>query len=485
MKINRAVFVNPFPYYAAGINEATVYPPLGLAYFASFLRQKGLECKVIDANILAKTNAAVLADIEEFDPQLVGISTNVVTAQAGEELAKMIKQKHPEKIVVFGGPYATNVVEKLLTRSGADCIIRGEGEMTLLEFVEKGGDVTSIKGVSYLKNGKLINNPDAGKIQELDQLPYPAYDLLPPLSMYHSRSRYTPMAPMMMTRGCPHGCIFCSSAHTANNIMGAAVRKRSPENIVGEIRMLYEEHGVRQIDFLDDNFSQDMDYANNVMDAIIESRLPVVYNFQNGLRADKLDEPLIIKMKKAGVIKVGIGIESGEQAIVDLAKKSLNLERVRSAIKLLRKHGIIVIGFFMLGLPGETAKTMEKTIQFAKETNPHMANFSVVLPLPGTELYRMVEAADAFVKDDTTAGAMTGFYSQMFYYEMGDVKPDLVFKYQKKAYNEFYFRPTKMLDLMTTIQSWNEFKWTLDSAKNISKAIFAVPLGKKAAPAGH
>ncbi|MFH0955516.1 MAG: radical SAM protein [Candidatus Micrarchaeota archaeon] len=484
MKINRAVFVNPYPYYAAGINEATAYPPLGLAYFASFLAKKGVKCRVIDANILAKSNESVLAEIEEFKPQLVGISTNVVTAQAGEELAKMIKQKDPKTIVVFGGPYATNVVEKLLNRSGADCIIRGEGEMTLLEFVKKGGNVSTIKGVSYLKKGRLISNPDAEKIQNLDELPYPAYDLLPPLSMYHSRSRYTPMAPMMMTRGCPYGCIFCSSAHTANNIMGAATRKRSPKNIVGEIRMLSKKYGVRQIDFLDDNFSQDMEYANKVMDAIIKADLGVVYNFQNGLRADRLDEPLIIKMKKAGVVKVGIGVESGEQAIVDAAKKSLNLEKVRTAIGLLRKHGIIVIGFFMLGLPGETAKTMEKTIRFALETNPHMANFSVVLPLPGTELYRMVEKADAFVKDDTTAGAMTGFYSQMFYYKMGEVTPELVFKYQKKAYNEFYFRPSKLLDLMTTIQSWNEFKWTLNSAKNIAAAIFKMPFGK-AASAEH
>lgn len=484
MKISKALFVNPFPYYAAGINEATVYPPLGLAYFASFLEKKGIDCRIIDANILEKTNDVVLKEIEEFDPELIGISTNIVTAKAGEELSVSIKEKHPEKIVVFGGPYATNVVEKLLSRSKADCIIRGEGEMTLLEFVEKGGNVQDIRGVSYLKGGKLFNNPDAGKIQNLDELPYPAYNLLPPLVKYHSRSRRSPMAPLMMTRGCPHGCIFCSSAHTATNIMGAVVRKRSPENIVGELKLLSEEFGVKQIDFLDDNFSQDMQYAEEVLDAIIAAKLDLVFNFQNGLRADRLNENLIVKMKKAGVIKVGIGIESGDQKIVDLAKKSLTLDRVRESIALLRKHGIIVIGFFMLGLPGETAATMEKTIRFAKETNPHMANFSVVLPLPGTELYRMVEQANAFVKT-TDDGANTGFYSQMFYYQWGEITPELVFKYQKKAYDEFYFRPEKIVDLLTTIRSWDELKWTLNSAKNIAGAIFTLPFGKKTAMAGH
>lgn len=474
MDISRTVFVNPFPYYAAGINEATVYPPLGLAYFAAWLRKKGVESRVIDANILEKTNDVVFGEIAEFDPQLIGISSNIVTAQAGEELAKMIKEKYPNKLVVFGGPYASNVVEKLLTRSGADCIIRGEGELTLLELVEKGGAFETIRGVSYLKDGKLIQNPEAAKIQNLDDLPFPAYDLLPPLNLYRSRSRYTPMAPMMMTRGCPFGCIFCSSAHTANSVFGNAIRKRSPENIVSEIRMLSEQFGVRQIDFLDDNFSHDMIYAEKVMDAIIDAQLPVVFNFQNGLRADRLNEKLISKMKKAGVIKVGIGIESGDQHIVDLAKKSLVLERVRDSIKLLRKHGIIVIGFFMLGLPGETKESMEKTIQFAKETNPHMANFSVVLPLPGTELFRMVEEANAFVKN-VEDGAHTGFYSQMFYYKWGDITPELVFQYQKKAYNEFYFRPLKIMDLLSTIQSWNELKWTLSSAKNISQAI-KIPL---------
>jgi hypothetical protein len=109
-----------------------------------------------------------------------------------------------------------------------------------------------------------------------------------------------------------------------------------------------------------------------------------------------------------------------------------------------------------------------------------MANFSVVLPLPGTELYRMVEEANAFVKT-TDDGANTGFYSQMFYYKWGKLTPKLVFKYQKKAYDEFYFRPQKILDLMTTIRSWEELKWTLNSAKNIAGAIFKLPFSKKTA----
>ena len=465
VKIKKAVFVNPFPYYAKGINEATMYPPLGIAYLASVVEAQGVEAKIIDANVLQMPNDVVFEQIEKFNPDLVAISVNVVTSRAGVELAKVVKRKL-KKIVMLGGPHATVSPETILVESKADCVVRQEGEATIAEIIDRNGVFAGIDGVTYMKKGKIINNGDRALIDDLDTIPFPAYHLLPKLKNYKSKARKFPIGSIISSRGCPYACIYCNKS-----IFGFKFRSRSPENVVEEIELLVNKYGARQIDILDDNFTLNIENAEKVLDLIIEKKMDIAINLQNGVRADRLTRRLVKKMRQAGVVKVGLGIESGSPRMLKVMKKSLVLSKVVKAIEWFRSEGIVVTGFFMIGLPSETEASMRKTIDFAKKANPHFANFSIVVPLPGTELYEMVKEKEGFTKT-VDSGLETGFLSSSFYYRFDNLAPETILKYQRMAYSEFYFRPSKALEVIFTLRSFNEMMWTINTGVNVMKGVF-------------
>ena len=466
LQYKKIAFVCPYPYYARGINEATLYPPIGLASVAAYLEKAGAQCIIIDANVTEDKPNQILEQLKQFQPDVVGIQMNVVTAQAGIELAKFIRDDalfSPK--VVLGGPFATSKHERLLNDTNAFAIVRGEGEHTFLELCQ-GIDLKTIPGLSFKDaDGKLITTKDRELFPDINEFPYPAYHLLHDLRRYRARSRKTPFAPIFTSRGCPFRCTFCNA-----NIFGKEFRARSPENVIGEIDMLVQKYGVRQIDIIDDNFSEDVPRAEKIIDLIISRNYNISINFQNGLRADRLTRELVHKMKLAGVYKLGIGIESANAKIRNKIKKGLDLKHVENAITWCREEGIITIGFFMLGFHDDTEETMQETINFAIKLNPSLANFSLVVPLPGTELYEQVKVNNWFTKS-IEDGSVTGYYSDNFYYTTPNLKQETVLEYQKKAYREFNFRPTKVLDILSDMKSINEIKWTVQAALPLLKRI--------------
>lgn len=239
---------------------------------------------------------------------------------------------------------------------------------------------------------------------------------------------------------------------------------RSASNVMTEIELLVGRYNVKQIDILDDNFTLYVARAERIFNEVIKRKIRVLFNFQNGIRADCLTPKLVKIMKRAGVYKAGIGIESGDPGIQKIIKKSLSLARVKRAVKMLRHEGILVVGFFMIGIPGENRDTIEKTIRFAIDVNPHIANFSVVVPLPQTELFDMVKQGGKFLTP-LHQGANTGYYSGDFSFEYGDLNPEFIRTYAAYAYRKFYFRPSKMFDIITSIKSPGELRWMVDTAK--------------------
>lgn len=468
--MKKITLVNPYPTYAKGVNEATVYPPLGIASIAAVLEKEGYECTIIDANILQLPNEEVLKQIEAYDPDFVCISTNIATALAGNALSFEIKKRFNKK-VIMGGVQASSVTERTLKNSLADVVVTGESEETVLELVRKECNPHGVVGLAYLEGEQVVYTGKRPLIEKLDDLPWPAYHLLPPLKLYKSRSRKSPVAPLFTTRGCPYQCIFCSSS-SKKSIFGPQFRVRSPENVVGEIEYLAHTFGVKQVDILDDNFTLDMKRAERICDLLIAQNNKVLINLQGGVRADRLTRDLVFKLKKAGTYKAGIGIESGDQQILNRAKKALDLEQAKQAITWFREAGILIYGFFIFGLPGENEITMQKTIDFAKEANPHIANFNGCLPLPGTELYDIVEKEGRFIRP-MIDGVETGYQGGVYSYEIGAVNQELINTYLKKSFREFYFRPSKMIELIRiSLSSRGEFKWTLDATLSIVKNLF-------------
>jgi anaerobic magnesium-protoporphyrin IX monomethyl ester cyclase len=457
------IFINPYSYYASGTNEATVYPPLGLCYIASVLEKNGFESKIIDANVLKMENEKIIDIISSYNPDLVGIYTNIVSARAAIELGKMIKEFNSKITTVAGGPLATTLPEKFA--SVFDIVVRGEGELTLLEF-NKHMKLKGIDGITFSCNGKIFHNKNRNLIENLDTIPFPAFHLLEPnLKKYKCRARKKPVAPILTSRGCPYQCIYCNKS-----IFGHSFRARSPENVMSEIQHLVDNYKIKQIDILDDNFTLDPRRAEVICDMIIERGYNIAINCQNGVRADRLSEELVGKMKKAGVFKVGIGIESGDKDILKIMKKQLDLEKVKEAIRMFRKNGITTYGFFIFGLPGDTPASMQRTIDFAKEANPTIANFCIAIPFPGTEMFEIVKREGRFLQN-MEDGIFSGFYDGEIFFETKETKKEDVIEFYKKAYKEFYFRPGKIMDIVSSARSLGEVSWMLEAAISTSRSV--------------
>lgn len=456
-QIKKIIFIGPYPYYARGINQATLYPPLGVAYLSAVLEKQNIECKIIDAAVFKKSDQEIVREIQVFNPDIIGITSNIITAKAVLELGQKLRKKFPHKLIIYGGPYATAYPETILKKTGGNVVVRGEGETTIVDLIHNLNNLQAVKGISYRIGQKVFHNPSRELIEDLDTIPFPAFHLLPDFKYYRSRSRKTPIGFLMSSRGCPYHCIYCNS-----NIYGKIFRPRSPANVLTEIELLVGRYGVKQIEVLDDNFTLDMVRAEKIFDEVLKRKIKVLFNFQNGIRADRINLRLVKKMKKAGVYKATIGVETGDPRIQKIIKKSLDLKKVLYASKILRKEGILVFCSFMIGLPGETRESLQKTIDFAIKVNPQVANFMVVVPLPQTELYKMIETEGRFTKQ-IDFGSDTGFYTDNFYYEIGDVNQKLVHEYTAKAYQQFYFRPSKILDSLLAIRSYKEFIWTMGS----------------------
>ncbi|HAW60516.1 MAG TPA: hypothetical protein DCW86_03520 [Actinobacteria bacterium] len=388
------------------------YFPIGLGYLATVLRDAGHQVKIYDAEhspravYLSYTTRAERYDaflkaihdpehgvwqeasdvVREFQPDLVGLSVMTVKYAAALRLAKLCKEFDENIYVVMGGPHPTIQPEKVLNDSPVDFVVRGEGEKALLELVESlgsDGDFTKVKGLSYKKNGEFIHNELSQVIQSLDDIPFPARELLHRVETYSSED----MGLMMTSRGCPFQCTYCST----RSMWGRRVRFRSVDNVVEEIKHIMSTYGVRQITFEDDSFTVDRERALELCDRMKSEGIDVSWSVIT--RIDLIDDELLAKMKRAGCNHVRIGVESGSERVLKGIKKGITPEQIRKGAELLRKHRLYWSAYFMIGLPMEEREDILASLRLMGEINPTYATLSVYTPYPGTELFdRVVKA---------------------------------------------------------------------------------------------
>ncbi|UCH93746.1 MAG: B12-binding domain-containing radical SAM protein [Candidatus Aminicenantes bacterium] len=465
---SRTILINPYP-GGTGLNEATVLPPLGLGYIAAVIEQHGGKVQIIDANLEGLETNAVL---ERISPgvRLIGIYVNSFNYNAVSDLARGIHIKYPDVVVVLGGPLPSASPRDVLDNIICNGVVRGEGEFSLLKIREnlaRGSQAfdREVPGaVFYDEKKQLIMNP-VERIRNLDILPFPAYHLFPPLKNYKVRSRQTPTAAIITSRGCSQQCIFCSK-----DVFLDKVTFRSAENVLEEIDFLVEHYGVRQVDILDDNFMQKISRVQEILDGLIERDYGISVNLQSGVRTEKLDDAILNKMKKAGFYKIGFGIESADEKVLKIARKNLNLEKARQAVHSAKTHGFEVYGFFIIGLPGETEAAFQRTLNFAREVDFDIANFCMAIPFPGTELYNMVKDKGKFLVD-TTKNINEGFYAGNVFYEYEGIKAEDILRRYKRAYKEFYTLKRR-IRILLKIRSIHEIVWLWDSFKFVMKGLF-------------
>jgi len=469
--MSKIVLINPYPEYARGINEAIATPPLGLAYLAAVLEKNNHQVQIIDANIL-RINSKMIARSFVFKPELIGISVDIINYKEAMECAAAFKSCYPDAAILFGGPYCSSLAGSILEKtSSVDAIVIGEGEKTLLEIAGASGNkniFVNIKGVAYRDEIQVICNEPRPLIENLDELPFPAYHLLPRLNIYRTRSRARPVGYIITSRGCPYKCTFCN-----RNIFGDSWRPHSVNRVIAEIEYLVKRYGIRQLSILDDNFTFDMNRARQILVLLRKRNFKLRIILHNGVRIDRMDEDLLLKMKEAGVFNIRFGIETANPDIQKRVRKTIDLRRAISLTKTARSLGIVTYGYFIIGLPGDSAKTMRQTIEFSINMNPHFANFSICMPFPGTEIFEEIKKRGNFL-EDVENGLDIGFFGGKVFFRLDSMEPQEISAYFREAYKKFYLRPVKLIDVLSTIRSIGELRWLCKVLKDTLKISFGI-----------
>jgi len=375
--IKRILLINPpYPF------EEHPSPPFGLMSLAAYLIEKGYEVKIEDYIIENCSAERFKYIIDDFRPDVIGATAVSMTVKKSLSILKEYRQISPGIITVMGGPHATFDSAGVLNSGDIDFVVRGEGEITftvLLEAISECKNPSAVKGISYIKDGKVYNTSDRELIEDINILPYPARDLVT-LSKY--RAMDLPIN-MITSRGCPHSCIFC----LGRKMVGSRLRYYDTERVVDEFEML-SKMGFSQINISDDLFTSNKKRCIAICNGIISRGIKQVWTAF--ARVDTISEDLLYKLKEAGCNILCFGIESGNQEILDRVKKKITLDKCRLAADMCKKAGITPLASYIIGLPGETKKTMRNTFEFAQNLGMGYG-VHILSPFPGTEVREKAE----------------------------------------------------------------------------------------------
>lgn len=371
-------------------------PPLGISYLGAAAKKAGHQVKLIDMRLSSSRMNYFKKTFRSFKPHLVGVSATSFAYPGAKEVFAVTKQLSSRTLTILGGPHAAIVGNLLIKDKNLDMLAIGEGEeliVELLEYLAKKKNFRGIKGLVFKdKRGRVITNPPRPFNRKLDALPFPQLNLLP-LKKYRVRGVLT--LPIMTSRGCPFGCIYCVSYKT----MGKLFRARSYQNVVDEIEMLVKKYQVYNFTILDDNFTIDPQRTVDICQEIIRRNLKINWQCDQGIRADRADYRVYKAMKASGCQLVAIGVENPDPAVLRKMNKGETIQEIKKSIKAAKKAGLVVKCFFIIGCPGDNLKLVKKSIRFFKEMDIDLPRYSMMTVYPGSALWDWVEKHGRFVTD--------------------------------------------------------------------------------------
>lgn len=422
------------PYYA---EEQALLPPLGLLCIAGYLLEAAPrhEVRVLDMPVLEMDQQGLGLFLQSFQPEVVGINclTNLLCDTL--ETARTVKRTCPEVPVVLGGYHVQLFPLETLRKKEVDAAVLGAGEVPfkeLLDGVEATGDIPRLPGV--LTNAATLGeiSQEIRTVEDPDRLPFPARHLTPYGRYYSATSIASPTTLAMTSFGCPFRCIFCNTSRIQKIVA------RSPHRVAEEFASCID-LGIREIAVLDENFTINRDRVMVLTEEIRRRGLDVLWSIKS--RVDHVDAELLRALHGAGCYSIHFGVESGDEDILKRVRKDITPDQVHRAFRLCQDEGLQTTAAFMLGFPGETREQVQRTISFALELDPNYAQFSVAIPLPGTELYRMAfeqglfleDHWQAFAQDPTPSFRPPGWNAIFSAEELHDLL--------EEAYRRFYLRP--------------------------------------------
>ena len=380
----KIVLVDP-PGVQEGLN-------VGLGYIVSSLVNAGHDGKVLDLNNSSICEGAWIKMIREYDPRVIGFSIKNATYFKAVEIAGKIKKLFPGIVLVAGGPYVTLAGNDFFKDAPFfDYAILGEGEKVfpeLCDTIASGGKV-NIKGV--ISRNSTQKEADPVFVEDLDDLDPPTYELFENFEDTMSKSRY----PVITSRGCPYNCIYCSVCA----ISGRKWRTRSIQKVIEEITEAEKKHAIKGFEILDDNFTLDVERAKKFCRTLIKEKVDLPWSCPNGIRTDRIDDELAELMMQSGCDLVMVGVESADEEVFNQIDKGETLADIGNGIKTLKKAGIRVGGYFIIGLPGDSLEATKKSVEFARKNGLEPAHFNMLAPYPKTRMWNWIQENGRMLED--------------------------------------------------------------------------------------
>lgn len=435
------------------------WPPLDLTIIAGLLRKNGIESDILDANASMIKIGDVKSKIKAASPDLVLFSTSTSTIGKDVNVAKVAKKVSNDiTTVAIGAHIAAEPRETMKSCKELDMLVADpEPEMSVLRLIQKELRPQSVPGMFYRRGKSFVRNRSK-KHMNLDDFGIPAHDKVDAKLYSDPLMVRKPMALTYSSRGCRWGrCIYC-----CNPYFYQPVRFRSIPLITEELKWL-NEMGIHEIKWFDPEFNNNLKHTFDLCKSIIRNKIDI--SWAADMRVDIMSPKILNTMKKAGCHTILIGVESGDEKMLKTIKKGITLDMARRASKMIRKSNLRLITHFMLGLPGETKETMQKTLDFAKDLDPDATTFGIAVPHPGTEFTKFIEDGNYFTTKDynkyDTSSPPVFNYPQL--------SSDEIYDFMKYAYREFYFRPGYIARRAMRVKSFTEFKTGLINFKSLLK----------------
>ncbi len=457
-----------------------VWPQTGLASLAAMVEGEGHEARILDGMAEPMSLDELEREVHEWKPDLI-VANSATPTFKNDALILDHLQMATAAICGFVGPHVSALPVEALQESTADFGLINEADETIAELVwavsrlatlhsGEGDERTAeairevfenIKGLAWRVPGshaalddydspsevEVVVNEPRPMIKNLDELLLPARHLLPNEKYRMPFFGEHPFATIIPSRGCPWPCTFCR----AGRVWGRKIRVRSVESILEEIMQLRDDFDINHIVFMTDSLTLNRDWAKDLFRSLIKIEHPPEWICNS--RVDVVDAEMLNLMAGAGCKMVSYGLESGSQEVLDRCKKGITLEQSEQAIALTREAGLLSMGYFVIGLPGETHDTVKETIRFAKRVNPDYVNFHIATPFPGTDLYDEAYENGWLLSEDWADYEEEGSAVM----EAGELTADELEAAQRRAMRSFYLRPSRLWQELRRVDSWSEF----------------------------
>ena len=399
---NKILLLHPLGYQASAAGKdisrmANIMPPIGLASMAAYLEQRGMAVEIIDCYAHPDSDRLIASRLLAEQPAFIGFSCTTSSFLDGIRIAELARKALPGIQTVFGGPHVSALKAKLFADYPAmDYAVIGEGEETLYQLMRNGGEAPGeVKGIIYrdAKIGEVVFTGYPEKALELDDLPFPAYEKLAgyPKSYMLPIFNYpkVPNASCISSRGCPYACSYCD-----RSVFRRSFRFNSAEYLYAHLKHLREKFGVRHINFYDDQFTFNKKRVEDFTEMILEKPLGMTFNC--AVRAEHIDEALVRRMKQAGCWMMSLGIETGDEELLAQHRQNPNLDFLAEKIRMIKREGVRTKGLLMLGLPGETEESVQRSMNYVFSLPIDDFNLAKFTPFPGSPIYEHIHELGEF-----------------------------------------------------------------------------------------